>query len=139
MSKEKPLAEIKKAPGETFESATVEWHGKSYVVPGNRMMGLIREIETVITYHELIAQALAAKVKLTDLAEAWGAVLRFAGADATNEQVYFGMFSGGLAPDGVSGAISALLHLMTPPPAVARAVTAAWGSSPGNVAAPASL
>lgn len=138
MSKSKNPVEIAKEPGTIFEAATLQFHDKSYPVPANRMMGLIAAIEEVVTFHELISQAAAQRVRLTTLAQAFGAALRFAGATATDEEVYAGMFNGGLAAERVADAVSSLLALMVPPDNIRKAVHAAMGVGVrvGNAPAP---
>lgn len=137
MSKEKKLADIAIPAGEIFEAATLQWLGKDYHVPPDRVFRMVQAIEQGdasigargMTMFELMQIALSGKPELTRLADAWYFALRFAGApDVTPERIYAGMFNGGLAPDSVAEAIAALLALMVPPENVRKSVAALGGS-----------
>lgn len=94
-----------------FQSVTLKWDNKEYVVPANQVMGLIAKIEDVITLAELMNKKGA---PLARVAMGYGAALRYAGCRVKDEQVYQGMFSGD-ASEAIQTAVSGLLSMMIPP------------------------
>lgn len=114
--------------GEVFDPVTLEWGGETYTIPPNRMFGAIKRIEDVITIPEL--HATAAKrgtVKMATLSEAFAAVLNYAGADVTAEEVYAGMFDGNTSADAASAAMLTLMGIMVPPQAIQQGGAAVTG------------
>ena len=75
-----------------FEDVTLSWKGKDYVVPANKQMGLIRDIEDALEgKNGSVAIDILFRpsgVPHTRLAAAYGAALRYAGARVTDEEVY---------------------------------------------------
>lgn len=117
-----------------FEDVHLEWDGKLFTIPAKRMMGAIAAIERHLTLKELHDNGTVRNtVPLSALAQAYGSVLRYAGAAIEDEAIYKLMFAGGDAPKStVMAAIQALMMMMVPPNASSRA--AARGSEPaGNV------
>lgn len=97
-----------------FEDITIEWEGKPYVIPANKVMGAISRIEDVVTLEELGRFHARGTAPLIKLCQAYGTVLRYAGAKVTDEEVYAGIFaSGGQAR--VLSSVSALMTMMIPP------------------------
>ena len=100
-----------------FEDVTITWSGKEYVVPANKVMGLVEVIEDIVTLEELYA----AGVKRIKLSRAFTAALRYAGAkDVTDEQVYSTLF-GAEAATATAQAIGGILHMMIPPEHIRKA------------------
>lgn len=97
-----------------FDSRTVVWRGTEYVIPATRIMGAIATIEEVITLVELSTSMKEGKPPLHKIAKAYAGVLRYAGAKATDEEVYAGMFANGLNPDQILAATYGLMELMIP-------------------------
>jgi len=102
-----------------FEPYELRWRGTTYQIPANRMLGAIASAEEVITLAELARAMQQSAPPLTRIARAYGAVLRYAGAKVTDEEVYIGMFEDPGAD--VLAAASGLLALMVPPNAAERA------------------
>ena len=101
-----------------FEEITLGWDGKQYKIPANRVMAAIGVVEKHVTLGELAKwQADPEKLRLTQLTAAYGAIIRFAGANVTDEQVYGGIFMAGGQAQVVS-AIQAMLMMMIPPSAL---------------------
>lgn len=98
-----------------FKDIELEWQGKSYVIPANRVMGAIAVIEDVVTLKEIYEAGAKGRMKLSKISAAYGAVLRYAGADLKDEDVYSGMFSGESSAAAASDAVMGLLSMMIPP------------------------
>lgn len=111
-----------------FQPITFGWGGKDYVVPADRALGLIAEIEEVMTFIDLAINR--DKPNLSKLARAYGAALRYAGAKVSDEEVYEGLFKPGHLIDEVHTAMSVLMAIMMPPGAVSGG-TADAGSKSG--------
>lgn len=101
-----------------FDDIRLEWQGRQHVIRANRVMGAIARIEDVITLVELQRYADRGTAPLAKIAMAYGAVLRYAGADASDDDVYAGMFSGNSSQDDVVASVSQLLAMMIPPDAM---------------------
>jgi hypothetical protein len=96
-----------------FQPVTFGWGGKDYTVPAERALGLIAEIEEVMTFIDLLVNR--DKPNLSKLARAYGAALRYAGARVSDDEVYEGLFNPGKLFEEVQQAIAVLLAIMTPP------------------------
>src|SRR5262249_33125756 len=96
-----------------------------YTIPAKKIMGAIAVIERHITLKELGEAARdRGTVPLAALAAAYGAVLRYAGAETVeDEELYRDMFTGA-ASNTIIAAIEGLMAMMIPPQTVA--------SAPGN-------
>jgi len=94
-----------------FEEVGLKWDGVEYVVPADKVMGLVETIEDIITLEELHSSA---GVKRMKLARAFAAALSYAGAKVSADEVYTGMF-GSKAGISTGSAITAILSLMIPP------------------------
>lgn len=108
-----------------FEPVTLTWEDKKYLIPAHQVLRAIAIVEEVITLHELMQYNTRGTAPAAKLSTAYGAVLRFAGAKVTDEQVYARMFDQGEAMS-IGHAISALLFMMIPPS------TSTGGSAEGN-------
>lgn len=94
-----------------FDDVQLAWNGKDFAIPSNRVLGAIARIEEHITLPELAGYAERGTAPLAKLAQAYGAVLRFAGATVSDDDVYLGMF-GAAGGDKQSSIVIALQHLM---------------------------
>lgn len=102
-----------------FEEITLGWDGKQYKIPANRVMAAIGVVEKHVTLGELAKwQADPEKLRLTQLTAAYGAIIRFAGATVSDEQIYAGLFQQG-GQTQVVAAIQGMLMMMIPPSALA--------------------
>jgi hypothetical protein len=122
----------------SFEDIRLQWAGKDYTIRANRVLGAIARIEDVLTLSELQRFSMRGTAPMAKLSMAYGAVLRYAGATVTDEEVYAGMFGEtGTGADAVVESISALVAMMVPPqpktadkePKSGNAVPAATASS----------
>lgn len=133
-----------------FEKIQLSWHGSPYVIPADKVMGAICVIEDVITFEELRRYAVRGTAPLGKLAKAYGTVLRYAGAQVADDDVYAEMFGrgsasrgsgGGSDPAAVQAVITAatmgLLQLMHPPAwsRLAEQKDTPPGNAPGPAAA----
>ena len=95
---------------DVFTPVELEWDGKIYTVPSNRVMGLISQVEDVITFGELQEYAIKQTGPISKLCMAYGKALRYAGAKTTDDEIYAAIFSG---PEGQAAVSAALVNLMT--------------------------
>lgn len=115
--------------GKIFDDIMLSWRGTEYKVPANKVMGAIKRIEDHVTVHDLLGMTEAGGddgksmvirrtgLRLAMLASGYAAVLNYAGADLTEEEVYQGLFEGkGEAQANAVAAISGLLQMMIPIP-----------------------
>lgn len=101
-----------------FDDVTLGWKGDEFVVPANRMLMLVCKIEDALA-GDSGEQALTVLMRRQGppharLAMAYGAALRFAGADVTDNDVYMSMqteLSKGDA-EGVASMQSAVINLI---------------------------
>ena len=105
-----------------FEDIKLTWDGRDHVIPANRVMGAIARIEDVVTLGELQRYGEKQAAPLAKVAMAYGAVLRYAGASVTDDEVYAGIFSGE-GPnnhESILTSIYTLLAMMVPPEAMQK-------------------
>lgn len=91
------------------------WADEEYVIPANRVMGLIERIEDHITFADLASN----KVRFGKISRAYAEALRYAGKDVGVEEVYKSMLSGATT-NQVQSAINGLLQIMIPPEPVQK-------------------
>ena len=96
-----------------FDDVKLNWKGKDYTIRSQNVLSAIARVESVVTFHELMQYSERQTAPLATLAAAYGILLRFAGADLTDEAIYQGMFSN-LGDDTISVAIQTLLFMMIP-------------------------
>jgi len=99
------------------EEIKLEWQGREYRIPPRKIMGAIHAIENVITLPEMAE--VAARGKISRIAAAYGAVLRYAGAQVEDLDVYYGMFGDPNNAEAMQTALAALVAMMVPPVTVA--------------------
>lgn len=104
-----------------FQDIKFEWDGRTYLLPARKSLGAIALVENTITLQELARYSRDGLAPRGKLAIAFGDLLRYCGAEVTNEEIYLGMFGG--EEDIVSAigtAVATLMQLMIPPDAMAR-------------------
>jgi hypothetical protein len=100
-----------------FEDIKISWADRDYIIKANRVMGAIARIEDIMTLNELQRFLARGAAPLGKVSMAYGTVLRYAGADVTDEQVYAGMFGAGdTSADSIIASVQALVAMMIPPP-----------------------
>lgn len=99
-----------------FEPIKLTWDKNVYEIPADKVLGAITRIEDVLTLKE-IHDAVSARgaVSISRVAQAYGTVLRYAGAKVTDEEVYADMFVGKADGSTVMNSVQTLLLMLTPP------------------------
>lgn len=115
-----------------FQPIKLEWKGEPFTVPADRVMGAIAVIEDVVTLKEIYEAGAKGKVKLSRIASAYGALLRYAGAKVEDDEVYEGMFAVD-SGKAAAAAVTSLLSMMVPPNAGGKPNGAAGKSQPAAV------
>lgn len=95
-----------------FNDITLTWDGKKYKIAARSVLAVIATIEDIITIDELVKVAKRKTVPLSRVAMAYGAALRFAGAEVDDEDVYVGLFADGGSTAAAS--VQGLLSMMIP-------------------------
>jgi len=107
-----------------FEDVTLGWDGKEYVVPANKQLLLIATIEDVFAgasgRQALEVLCRGSGPSYSTLARAYGAALRYAGADVSDDEVYLTIMSGMANAKGetailIQSAIVGLISIIAPP------------------------
>lgn len=98
-----------------FAPIEIKWNGESFSVPSNRVMMAIATVEEVVTMFELIEWRIKGRPSLSRMSMAYGALLRFAGCQITDEEVFSACFEKMSEGDGdVMLTLYALLNYMIP-------------------------
>ena len=97
-----------------FSDVRLEWGEASFTIPAERVLGAIAVVEDCVTLADLGARK---SLPIGKISMAHGAVLRYAGAKVSDEEVYNAMFrdKGKRLHRAVSEAVFALQVLMIPP------------------------
>jgi hypothetical protein len=111
-----------------FQDIELVWQGQTYVVPAHRVMGAIYRMEEVITVDEFSVYALRGAAPVGRLCGVYSAVLQYAGASVSPEDVYAEVFRDAEKKRAVMEAVINLMQMMLPAEARAR-VNAAIASS----------
>lgn len=118
-----------------FADQRIEWKGKGYTIPANRIMPLLARVEGIITFTEMVEYSVRKTVPHAKIAMAYTEVLRYCGIEVEDQDVYLAMFPSEEDPDGnymqaASRAITGLMNLMLPPDNVVRSVASGNGEAP---------
>lgn len=113
-----------------FQKIELGWGEDNFVIPPERVMGVIAEIEEIATFPEIVRMRPAPN--FSKLARCYAAALRYAGARVTDEDVYAGMFRGDQTHVQVLGALDAIMNMMMPPSALAKDAGAASEGNQGR-------
>lgn len=105
-----------------FEEVQLSWKGKSYAIAADNVLMAIAKIEDVLTLGELATCMANRRLPLAKLAAAFGILLRHAGAEVSNDEVYSGMFAeAGRHLQQQAFAAALTLHKLMVPPEHLRA------------------
>lgn len=107
-----------------FEDVTIGWDGKEYVIPANKQLMLIAKLEATLGGEtgrqavEVLTQPSGPSYAV--LAMSYGAALRYAGANVSDDEIYLSIHEGFASGDTgmatfIQGAILALLSIISPP------------------------
>lgn len=105
-----------------FNDVTLVWGGTEYTIKSDNVLRLIAQVEDVITFAELYRFGLKGAIPQARIATAFGTMLRYAGAQVGDDEVYKAMFK-----DGGAHAVTAvrtLLEIMSPPETISTATGA---------------
>jgi len=109
-----------------FEPITLTYAGEDFTIPATRVMGAIARIEEHVTLTELATWGSdRAKIRVTKLAAAYGSLMRYAGADVTDDDAYGYLFADAAGLSGVVTVAQTLMVMMIPPSALAAKPVAA--------------
>lgn len=107
-----------------FDTVTLKWGEKAYAIPPRAVLGAIARIEEHLTFSELLAYGQRKTVPIGRLAGAYGSLLRYAGAEVTDDEVYQEMFGGGNGTETMLAATTTLMEMMVPKTAIKEPVRA---------------
>lgn len=95
-----------------FEPIELTWQNRKFVITPSRALRAIARVEDIITLQQL---SKADQVPFAKLALAYHSLLKFAGADVSEEDVYEALWDA--TGDGRNAAtmVNALLSMMLPP------------------------
>lgn len=107
-----------------FEEVKLGWGGEEFTVPANQQLMLIAKIEDALSGASN-RQAIDVLLQpngppMARLAQAYGAALRYAGAEVTDNEVYLSIMSdiaegNADALQAIQGAVLGLLSIIAPP------------------------
>lgn len=97
-----------------FQEIRLSWDGREFVIPAERVLGAIAEVEEVVTLPEILMM-MGGKMTMAKLSRAYGALLRYAGASLSDDEVYGGLIKHGKTFEQMKTACVALCGLMIPP------------------------
>lgn len=130
-----------------FEDKRFAWDGVDYVIPARSVLEAIARVEQHVTLAELLSYGTRRTIPAARLAFAYGELIRFAGGDVTDDEVYAGMFAAMVGAPEHAGAIvtacAGLIQLLVPKskgaPVLARGEEPpALGNSPKSASKPGS-
>ena len=98
-----------------FTDIEMVWSGKTYTVKSTRVMGLIAQIEDVLTFSEIAAFMQRGTVPMVRLCQAYAVALKYAGAKVTDEMIYHTVYAETEKQNVVLRAIVGVLALALPP------------------------
>jgi hypothetical protein len=97
-----------------FSNIDLEWKGDVYTIAADRVMKAIAVVEAHITVPEFLMVSVGRHLPLSRLCAAYGAVLRYAGARVTDEEVYENVFAGGDVEGTIVRSVNEIMTLMLP-------------------------
>lgn len=114
-----------------FAPVELKWRDEVAKIPPGKILGAIACVEEHVTLSELATEAQTGRLRMVRVARAFGSVLRYAGLQVTDDEVYTELYGGNPeeAKQRIFDSIMLLMTLMVPPGAVAQ----------GNASAPAAV
>ena len=118
-----------------FEDIKIKWDGTEYTIPSKKVMMAIALIEEHVTFSEL-GEAVRKRggFSLVKISAAYGSVLRFAGAEVSDEEVYGELLSNEKMATNLQSVLNGLLAMMIPPSAIKDASKKALSGEADSVA-----
>lgn len=117
-----------------FDDIRLKWDGVEYVIPHTRVLRAIAAVEEVATFDEFNGFSKRRTAPLAKIAMAYGVLLRFAGADVSDDDVYGGMFANGGAT--MAQTVSTVLAMMMPSERILTSGQSVVGNENDKPAAP---
>jgi len=102
-----------------FEDVSVEFNGETKVIPANKVLKLIAQLEEIQTLPELMAMRENKDFSISKISSSYGTLLRYAGFDIDDEGAYEAVAVGSI--DVAVNAILAIILIMIPPKAARKA------------------
>jgi hypothetical protein len=103
-----------------FNDIELVWQGQTYVIPARASLEAIARIEEVITMDELAHCVVRSAKPMLRVSRAFASVLRFAGANVSDEEVYADLFGDGLEALARTHILMAHLQTIMVPPAIRK-------------------
>jgi hypothetical protein len=97
-----------------FNDIELEWEGRKYTIRHDRVLKCLGQVEDIVTLAELQKFYQRETAPMAKIAMAYGAVLRYAGAKVSDEDVATGLTSENT--EVILTAIMGLLTMMMPKP-----------------------
>ena len=114
-----------------FEEVQLSWKGKDYAIAADNVLLAIQKLEDVLTLGELATSMSKGRLPLGKLSAAFGILLRHAGAEVSNEEVYSAMFAdAGKHLQQQAFAAALTLHKLMVPPEHLRAAPGKPAAAP---------
>lgn len=100
-----------------FEDVTLEWEGKSKTVPADNVMRMLAKVEDQLTLHEMQLFRDRGTAPLIRVSMAYGAALRHAGFQVSDEEVYKRLMESSTGDEGrlALSVVNNLQTMMVPP------------------------
>ena len=103
-----------------FEDVRLSWKEKEHVLPGDTMLRTIAQVEDVLSIGKLYEAMAKRTLPLAKLSICYGIMLRAAGMEISDDEVYAGMFedSGNGLQRKAFQAVGLLMAMMIPTSAI---------------------
>ncbi len=97
-----------------FEEVTLEFDGSEYIVPEDKIWGLLKALEAITTFQGLVTKLAQNEVPAMTVYEAYAVALRYAGHKTVNPQV---VAKGVTRPQmiAMAYALAGILRMSNPP------------------------
>lgn len=97
-----------------FEPVKIIWNGRDYKIAPDAMMEAIARVEEHVTLEEINTAINGGGIKRVNLARAFASLLRYAGGNFTDEEIYKAMFAANEG-NAIIASVTTLLAMMVPP------------------------
>ena len=98
-----------------FTDVEMVWSGKTYTIKSHRVMGAIAQVEDIITFAEIGAFGQRGATPSARLCQAYAALLKYAGARITPDEVFQLVVDDDARQLVVMKAVTGILALTLPP------------------------
>ncbi len=109
-----------------FSDFKIAWSGGEKTIAANRVLMAIARVEQIITAPELMKYGTSGTMPMARLSQAYGELLRYAGFDVADDDIYTSMMGAGKSnAEVITTAVLGILLLMVP--------TTGGAVTPGNL------